>query len=419
MINVSPSLKSGLRTLNILFVIGSILSLNGCGGGAAAGSPAGNPSTPPIVISATNVVPIIVGSSAFKDVNLPYVSLSLCAPNDASNCQTIDHVLVDTGSVGLRIFSSALNASLTLPQKSSATGSQIAECTHFADGYTWGPLKLADLKIGGESVSGMTIQVISDALFATVPTACANVGKRITTPQDFGANGVLGIGLFKQDCGLACSQSSANGVYFGCTTKACAGAALALSEQVQHPVSLFNINNNGVIVSLAKVNDGGAVSATGTLTFGIETQLNNASGSAIAPLNASISADPATGYITTTYQQKNYSASFIDTGSNGIFFQDSQIPVCASGFYCPTAPLSISALVTGTNGMSTAVNFSIENANALFANNSCYFAFSTLAGSASNSNTFDFGLPFFYGKNVHTVIEGKRTSRGIGPYFSW
>jgi hypothetical protein len=33
--------------------------------------------------------------------------------------------------------------------------------------------------------------------------------------------------------------------------------------------------------------------------------------------------------------------------------------------------------------------------------------------------TFDFGLPFFYGRNVFTAIEGKNTAGGLGPYFAY
>ena len=39
-------------------------------------------------------------------VNILYVNVTICAPGSTTNCQTIDHVQVDTGSQGLRILSS-------------------------------------------------------------------------------------------------------------------------------------------------------------------------------------------------------------------------------------------------------------------------------------------------------------------------
>jgi hypothetical protein len=39
-------------------------------------------------------------------VNIPYVTLQIC--NATGDCQTIDHIEVDTGSSGLRILGSVL-----------------------------------------------------------------------------------------------------------------------------------------------------------------------------------------------------------------------------------------------------------------------------------------------------------------------
>ena len=40
--------------------------------------------------------------------------MTLCKPGSASECVVIDHVFLDTGSIGLRLFRSAV-ASLSLP----------------------------------------------------------------------------------------------------------------------------------------------------------------------------------------------------------------------------------------------------------------------------------------------------------------
>ena len=66
------------------------------------------------------------------------------------------------------------------------------------------------------------------------------------------------------------------------------------------------------------------------------------------------------------------------------------------------------------------VDFSVANADALFANESDN-AFDDLGGptSASKSNYFDWGLPFFYGRNVFTAIEGMSTPGGAGPFWAY
>jgi hypothetical protein len=65
------------------------------------------------------------------------------------------------------------------------------------------------------------------------------------------------------------------------------------------------------------------------------------------------------------------------------------------------------------------VNFSIENADTLFSTNNT--AFSTLGGGPSGGATssFDWGLPFFFGRNVFTAIDGLSTPGGTGPYYAY
>ena len=98
----------------------------------------------------------------------------VCAPGSTTNCQTIDHIQVDTGSYGLRILAPVLTVSL--PVVTLSSGSSLVECTQFLDGYSWGPVSLADVKIAGETAGSVPIQVIGDSRFTTVPAACSNTG---------------------------------------------------------------------------------------------------------------------------------------------------------------------------------------------------------------------------------------------------
>ena len=38
---------------------------------------------------------------------------------------------------------------------------------------------------------------------------------------------------------------------------------------------------------------------------------------------------------------------------------------------------------------------------------------------AGNAGTFDYGLPFFYGKRVAVAVQGAMTTVGTGPYIAF
>jgi len=221
--------------------------------------------------------------------------------------------------------------------------------------------------------------------------------------------------LFAQDCGPACalSGSSNPGLYYQCPSATCEVTEELVTQQVQNPVAMFTSDNNGAIIELPATS-APAASLSGSLVFGIGTQANNA-------LNgATVYTVDDFGNFTTSYKGQTYSSSFIDSGSNGYFFLDSSstgIPDCgsASGFYCPSNTQNLSATNQGANGASGTVNFSVGNAETLFAN-PADFVFGTLGGPGQD---FDWGLPFFYGRNVFTAIEGKSTPGGSGPYWAY
>jgi hypothetical protein len=203
---------------------------------------------------------------------------------------------------------------------------------------------------------------------------------------------------------------------------------VALASQVQNPVGLFTQDNNGVLVSLPAVPANGATTVNGSLIFGIGTQSNNGFGSAQL-----YTADPC-GNISTTFNGTTYSDSssscaggtFFDTGSAGLYILDSaalnNVPQCSGSvaptiFYCPASAMSFTATNTGTNNTSAQVSFSIANADTIF--NSNYAAFNNLAGSNAGAG-FDWGLPFFFGRNVFVGIQGQNSPTGVaGPYWAF
>lgn len=388
------------RRLFFVIVL-AIAALAGCGGGGS-----GDSSAPVVTPAAANELAITIDrgpdGAAF---NSPFVSVTVCAPG-TSNCQTVDHVLVDTGSFGLRLAASAVGPALSLPAVANAVGAPVAECAHFANGYAWGSVRRADVKLSGETAANLPVQILADpaAPYAAVPSACSSTGANFAA--NLGAKGILGVGVFNQDC-PACASSSAPAVYFACTVLDCVTTAMPLASQVANPVPAFAVDNNGIAVVLPEVPPGGVSTLTGSLLFGIGTQANNQLGS------ATVYATDSRGNFTTTYKGASYS-SFLDTGSNAIFFTDPGIPQC-SGFYCPPAPLTLSAVNTSSTGVSGTVSFTIESIQSI----SSSVAAANVGADAGLGRIFDWGLPFFFGRKVFVAVAGASTPKGAGPYWAY
>ena len=89
------------------------------------------------------------GGAPVGAINHAYVTVKVCAPGSQTECASIDHVLLDTGSVGLRLVRSVLAAhAVTLAAETDAQGRAVEECVSFAGGQTWGPVALADVYDG-------------------------------------------------------------------------------------------------------------------------------------------------------------------------------------------------------------------------------------------------------------------------------
>ncbi len=362
--------------------------------------------------------------------------------------------MVDTGSSGLRILSSVLTT-VTLPAETDTNGNTIAACTVFANtsyasgAYVYGEMATADVQIGGEDASNVPLQLIgSDPDGWSPPTdANCNTGsdQNLTTAAQLGANGILGVGLFAQDCGTSCAGRAVtviDSAYYGCSSGVqCTAEASALptSQQLTNPVTMFAQDNNGLIIELPAIplssgSDVGAQTVTGQIVFGIGTESNNAI-SSLTPAPTVIPADATAGTIVTTYSSNTLSSSFLDTGANAYLFGNSSetsINQCNSmggdaGYYCPTSPVSstatISAATSTGSSASSSVSFTIANADTL--NSGSNSAFDNLGGllpgsySTDASSMFIWGLPFFYGRDVVIAFAGANTSAGTGPYYAF
>jgi hypothetical protein len=161
--------------------------------------------------------PTLCGSNYAAYPNLPCVSVTICSIANPNTCQTINNILLDTGSYGLRIFQSVITSSVLSGLVPVTNGSyQLGECVEYGDGTSdWGSVQYAYVQLAGEAKVGVPIQVIN-AGFSTPPSPCqAPNSIPDTSPSNTGFNGILGVGFLAQDCGSACTTSLEN-LYFTC-----------------------------------------------------------------------------------------------------------------------------------------------------------------------------------------------------------
>lgn len=409
-----------VRILSLL----AVLALGACGGGSNDGSDTAaapdNRPAPPAPTLAANALAVVIDRgpdallrSGQVAANSPFASVTLCTPG-GSDCETIDHLIVDTGSVGLRILAPAL-AGKAVPKALTdpASGSPLRQCVQFADGYTWGSVATADVQIGSRKLSSLPFNLIGDAAAGAAPADCVS-GPAENTVASFGANGVLGVGNFLHDCGTACETRAIAGGYYVCPAGgSCSPTRVPVDRQLPNPVGAMAADNNGIALQLDAVARPGAASAAGILYFGVGTQGNNdLAGTRLFKLDNS-------GTFITQYNGAAMTG-FIDSGSNAYFFNDSALPRCSDApfFYCPAAPVARNASIIGVNGASATVGFTVDNANQVLKPGIA--AVPGLAGPSASlggglGSAFDWGLPFFFGRKVYLLFEGASVAGTTGP----
>ena len=407
-----------------LIGIGTLLAaslLSGCVKGSNPTAAGGN-----TVSTTLNTVALSVDSgpsAATGQINHAYVTLKVCASGQ-TQCANIDHVLVDTGSTGLRLVRSALTSGgVTLAGETDSQGQAVEECMTFGGGQTWGPVALADVTVAGEVAAKLPVQIMDDTNSGAPPPAtCGANGTLINDVSGFGANGVFGVGVFAQDCGGACvSPATPLAFYYGCTSAgACSAENIALASQVTNPVAMFKTDNNGTIVSLPNLqNANGDNTVTGELIFGIGTQSDNA----LPTTGLMVLGTDANGEFTATYNGgTTVLPALIDSGTDAYAFDDPTIAVCASGayvgYYCPAvAPQSLFAVNAGvgTYNATNTVSFAIADPNAFVAGAAAFIDL----GGGGGSTRFIWGMPFFYGRKVYFGIEQRVSGTYTGPFYAY
>ena len=381
---------------------------------------------------------------AVTNTNTLYADIRVCNPSDDTQCVTIDHVLVDTGSVGLRVMASKVSG-LALPpvNLSNHPGDVSHECFQFVIGGLWGRNAVANVWLGQQrTATPVSIHLIDDGATpaVAVPADCTNAtnGSVLSTAASLGANGILGIGNTTVDCGYNCTVGDYTGIgafiqYYHCTpaatdTSTCGPASVAANEIVYNPVSALPgpdpqdptvpFFNNGVVIKMPAVSGAGATSARGELILGVNTYLpgsGNYSDNRVP--NGAAKAELGVDYqfnidsylnVTTTFRGTDYPISYLDTGTNGIFFSHPDLAgyVCSS-WYCPPSTLFFSADISDGKAIKTnlAAPVSFQIGNGMFYTQNP--AISDNAGEAigqDSAKVFAWGLPFFYGRQVYLTI---------------
>jgi hypothetical protein len=250
--------------------------------------------------------------------------------------------------------------------------------------------------------------------------------------KDFGANGIIGVGTTTTDCGAYCTVNggSSAAIYYDCPATGCATIIARAAnasppfQQLPNPVAAFPTDNNGTILKIPAVAQAGAASLTGSVVFGIGTQADNAlKASVVLPLTTS-SSPRGPGLLTATYKGKTLTQSFLDSGSNDYYFIDTSLPACTDSdliaFYCPGSPMLLSPTLTATN------NDTASAAVTLYSPLDVAASSIVAPGLGVNptlvtpplpfANSFDFGVPFFFGRSVYTAIEDRKAGSATGPY---
>jgi hypothetical protein len=445
------------RLVVVLLPVMSAFLLSCGGGGGNTSLTTGNNSTGPATNNSVQITASFgpngqSGGPLGPVLNVLTTTVTVCKPGTLT-CAAIDNVIVDTGSIGLRLVPSAVS-SVGLSPITSSAGNALEECIQYGDtSVSWGPIELADVHLGGEVASNIAVQVIGPGGTPAVPASCISQpvdpsfpnGGNLNTLQELDANGILGIGNGGVDCGSFCTQSLSGNPYYVCPNGACTQTMVAASFQVQatNPVAAFSSSDrNGVVISLPPVGSTGAGSVSGTLTFGINTQADNTMGSVTL-----YAMDQCGDLPTVTFNNVAFNdtfcttgtgtsfGGFFDTGTGALNISDqatlaavpSPIIECPSttngfGFYCLTGGGSTTLPnigLTGASGVgSGSISLNIFDGTALVNTHNAVFndiGTDSVTGGTPATDFFDFGMPFFLGRTAYLSIGGVTVPNTSNP----
>jgi hypothetical protein len=395
-----PAQDSGPGYSSVPSVVADDSTITGCGKATNIGS--GNEA--PLYIDGLPCIP-----QDFPYYDTAYTNIKICAPGSTANCQVIDHVIVDSGSDGVRVASSAIKSALlkAMPYVTSG-GKVLTECETYVDSYTYGPIKKADIYIGGKSAKNFPLQIFGVPGFPT-PGSCSSQGGASTnTPASFGGNGLVGVAFDLTDYSL----------YYNCAGNGTGCVLNTTYAGIPNLVSKFSSDNNGVVMTFPAVSTSGSgPTVMGSLIFGVGTKSNNK-----PPSKTTALLNDDNGEFNLVLGTNKVKA-YIDSGTDDLVI-NGPYAMCAGGsagdgYYCPSANTAVSMGVSSYNKSAVAyhVGYTVGNATKLLLKNDV--AYNDLAEPAGSSSAagFDYalGLSTFFGRTMYFVFEGRNSSLGAGP----
>lgn len=343
----------------------------------------------------SNVVRLTVRTPR-SGFNRLVVSLTVCEPG-SRRCATIDDVMVDTGSTGLRLEASAVPSWLRLPPFLGPDHQPLAECLHFVHDDAWGLLYRADVHMGGLTAAGLPLQIIADG-DDPQPASCPRSTVRPTS------NGTLGLSPDPTDCRGACRQSPSHPGVYTCGDGDCVPiqGEVEPAYRLPNPVSALPRHDNGAVFDLPASPSGGTAEIVGTLTFGVGTSDNNRLGA------SHVLRIDKNGHFTTVHDGLDFPESYIDSGTETYVLADGHLPRCEglAWAYCADPERQLEAAMIGADGARLPMRLAVGDYRALRGRQ--VGASGGLAVAADPASpAFVWGAPFFLGKRISIVLDGK------------
>ena len=369
---------------------------------------ASHASTPATNTYAENEMPIVLKglrTATSHAFNRMTTSIEICSSGSSTHCHRVDNVMVDTGSVGLRLQERALNGFI-LPAEQSG-GQDVAECFSFV-GHSniWGKVRLADVHLGGLVASNIPVQVANGSLMRPADGTCPNYN------NDPASNGTLGIGR---------GTLEHIGILYTCDADDCRklpSGSIPEALRVPNPISRLPKDNDGEIFLIPPATSAISKELSGTLIFGVNSAANNKLDPqlTILPLDAG-------GFFTTQFDGRSYSKSYIDSGTQTIGFLDPTLQTCtnSSTDYCTTKVRNLFMATLTPNAQSRPIQSFFRIMQEPGIPGRLYDLYDDIVSAGNSPDNFVWGLPFFLEKRLVLVQEGKTPegSRYTGPFYAF
>lgn len=327
------------------------------------------------------------------------IGVTLCpvGATDRTRCRAIPHVMVDTGSTGLRIQATAIRGSVhDFAPALSRQNRPLVECQKFVGvhNYAWGSIRRADVYIGTEVVHDLAVEFVNDPDYRA-PRSCRS-NSTVTS------NGTLGIGWRRIDALTFQAYGSSGNPTLNAQND---------DNHLHNPVAMLATHNNGEVFDFPALKDGDT-SVPGTITFGVDTDASNT-----IPASASYVPLDRNGHFTTTLFKRSYPDSYIDSGTTDLTFASTQIRKCpgtiatnsyfnpSNTYFAATLHENPGALpADGTRDPDVAIRFLIADQPT-----SCNAHPPDVGYTATGTKApdlFVWGAPFFIGRRVF-LVQGR------------